>query len=137
MNQLSDDRVAALASAYASGMSLRKAATVCGVNRETVLRYYREFEGAPATTPQAQSAPQPPIRKQGNGAMRSRVGYVLCLYTDDAFRVRRGIAVREIYIGGRSYPVEPARNLGAGCWKPDVSSGSPQFHETDSAKRVF
>lgn len=59
MNQLSDDRVAALASAYASGMSLRKAATVCGVTRETVLRYYREFEGAPALTPQA-AAPKPP-----------------------------------------------------------------------------
>ncbi len=43
MNQISGEQIVALRSAFAEGLSLRKAAAKCDVNRETVLRYYAQF----------------------------------------------------------------------------------------------
>jgi AcrR family transcriptional regulator len=54
MNQLPDEKIAALASAFADRLSLRRAAAACGVNRDTVLRYFRHFnndESLPAALP--------------------------------------------------------------------------------------
>lgn len=45
MNQISDDKITALASAFADRMTVRKTAAACDVSRDTVLRYFRHFNG--------------------------------------------------------------------------------------------
>lgn len=58
MNVLPDEIIADLAYAYAEGLSLRGAANRCGVNRETVMRYFRHFAGDD-TTPSAEPSEAP------------------------------------------------------------------------------
>ena len=46
MNTLHKNRVAALREAYDAGLSLRSAASKCGVMKGTVERYYRRWKSA-------------------------------------------------------------------------------------------